>query len=108
MRLSVRTKLYGGFAATALLTLVLGAFALASVRQFVAAEEAFYVDSLGGTQLLLRYVERTGHGQTLLARYVALDDAAARDTVRAEIKALDAELADLRRRMDEADTDREE
>jgi methyl-accepting chemotaxis protein len=96
------------FGGLALLTLVLGAFAVFSVGRFAAAEDTFYGDAFGGTEMLSRYAERTGRGQLLVARYVAEEDEIKRAGVRGEIEKIDRELVELRRQMDEADTDRQD
>jgi signal transduction histidine kinase len=108
MRLGIRTKLLAACVATALFTGVLGWYAVGGMERMNDGERRMSVDVFGGTQLLATYIDDSWQARADMLDYLLSRDAAERETLRAEMAASDAALADLIQRMDQADTDRED
>ena len=108
MRLGIRTKLLAAFVATALFTGALGWYAIGGMERMNDGERRMSVDVFGGTQLLAAYIDASWQARADMLDYLLSTDAAERETLRAEMVANDAALADLIQRMDQADTDRED
>ena len=108
MILGLRAKLLGGFIALALVTVVLGAFALDALGRMRQRERVMYEDVFGGTYLVASYVERAADGRTAVLEYLLSEDPATQARLRQDIASIDSDLADLSQQMDEADTDRED
>src|SRR5712691_10749081 len=108
MRIGIRVKLLAGFVATALFTGVLGWYAASSMERLNDGTRTMSVDVFGGTHLLATWLDRSWESRSDLLPYLLADDPAQRDRLRGDMAAIDGELANIVRRMDEADTDRED
>jgi signal transduction histidine kinase/CheY-like chemotaxis protein len=108
MRIGIRFKLLAGFAATALFTGVLGWYAAATMERLNEGTRTMSVDVFGGTHLLATWLDRSWESRSDLLPYLLAEDPAQRARLRTNMASIDGELADLARRMDEADTDRED
>ena len=108
MRIGIRVKLLAGFVATALFTGVLGWYAASSMERLNDGTRTMSVDVFGGTHLLATWLDRSWESRSDLLPYLLADDQAQRDRLRSDMTVIDGELANIVRRMDEADTDRED
>ena len=108
MRIGIRVKLLAGFVATALFTGVLGWYAASSMERLNDGTRTMSVDVFGGTHLLATWLDRSWESRSDLLPYLLADDPAQRDRLRSDMTVIDGELANIIRRMDEADTDRED
>jgi signal transduction histidine kinase/CheY-like chemotaxis protein/HPt (histidine-containing phosphotransfer) domain-containing protein len=108
MRLGLRVKLLAGFAATALFTGVLGWYAASSMERLNDGTRIMAVDVFGGTHLLATWLDRAWESRSDLLPYLIAEDPAQRELLHSDMTSIDAELADLAQRMDEADTDRQD
>src|SRR5919202_1049491 len=108
MRIGIRVKLLAGFVATALFTGVLGWYAASSMERLNDGTRTMSVDVFGGTHLLATWLDRSWESRSDLLPYLLSDDPAERDRLRNDMASIDAELANIVLRMDEADTDRED
>jgi signal transduction histidine kinase/CheY-like chemotaxis protein len=108
MRIGIRVKLLAGFVATALFTGVLGWYAASSMERLNDGTRTMSVDVFGGTHLLATWLDRSWESRSDLLPYLLADDPAQRDRLRTDMTVIDGELTNIVRRMDEADTDRED
>jgi signal transduction histidine kinase/ActR/RegA family two-component response regulator len=108
MRIGIRVKLLAGFVATALFTGVLGWYAASSMERLNDGTRTMSVDVFGGTHLLATWLDRSWESRSDLLPYLLSDDPAERARLRNDMASIDAELANIVLRMDEADTDRED
>jgi methyl-accepting chemotaxis protein len=108
MDLGIRAKLLLTFGAMALLTALLGGFGIYGLQQMDEGSTTLYSDVLVGSHMLTKYVQQAATGRRATLAYPMAGTPAERQALRAEIVAVDKALADLARKMDEADTDRED
>jgi signal transduction histidine kinase/CheY-like chemotaxis protein/HPt (histidine-containing phosphotransfer) domain-containing protein len=108
VRVGIRAKLLTAFAFTALFTGVLGWYAVGSIERLNDGERTMYGDVFGGTHLLGTYIDDSWQARSDMLDYLLSDDPGDRQRLRASIDSTDAKLEDLVRKMDEADTDRED
>jgi signal transduction histidine kinase/DNA-binding NarL/FixJ family response regulator/HPt (histidine-containing phosphotransfer) domain-containing protein len=108
-KIGIRAKLLAGFAATALFTGALGLYAVNSMERLNDGERTMYGDVFGGTHLLATYIDEVWQARADMLDYLLSDDPTeTTPKMRRMVVNSDAKLADLVRRMDEADTDRED
>ncbi|MGE3272889.1 MAG: methyl-accepting chemotaxis protein, partial [Chloroflexota bacterium] len=106
MKLGIRAKLLSTFGMLALLTSILGGFGAYGLGQLQESSTTLYSDVLVGSQLLTQYVGHAAAGRRAVLSYPVAGTPTERQALRAQIVAEDKALADLVRKMDEADTDR--
>jgi signal transduction histidine kinase len=107
-RVGVRARTLTGFLALAVLATTLGGYGLITIQRLNDSQHTVYTDVFGGTHLLATYIDRTWHTRRDVTAYTYSTDPAARQALREQIVARDAELATLAEAMDQADTDRED
>ena len=108
MFLGIRAKLLSSFIGLAMLTIVLGGFAMRTFDGLNERERVMYEDVFGGTYLVASYADRTADGRQAALAYLLEDDANRRAQLRQDIAAADASLVELSRQIDQADTDRQD
>ena len=108
MFLGVRAKLLSSFFGLAMLTIVLGGFAVRTFEGLNQRERVMYEDVFGGTYLLATYTDRSSDGRAAALAYLLEDDPNKRAQLRQEIAATDTDLSQLSREIDAADTDRQD
>src|SRR5919202_2964680 len=108
MDFGIRSKLLAAFIAVALFTGALGWYTLQTLEQVNTSQRTVYGDVFGGTNLLATWVDVSWQDRESLLGILLTDDPSESSATRSEIAALDAQLADLARQMDIADTDRED
>jgi PAS domain S-box-containing protein len=106
--LGIRAKLLGSFIGLAMLTIVLGGFAASTFDALNQRERIMYNDVFGGTDLVASYLDRSSDGRAAALAYLVSDDPAQRARIRQESMAIDADLAELSREIDQADDDRQD
>jgi signal transduction histidine kinase/ActR/RegA family two-component response regulator/HAMP domain-containing protein len=104
--LGIRAKLLCSFIGLAMLTIVLGGFAASTFDGLNQRERLMYGDVFGGTYLVASYLDRSSDGRAAALAYLILDDPEQRARLRQESAAVDADLRELSREIDQADTDR--
>jgi PAS domain S-box-containing protein len=106
--LGIRAKLLTSFIGLALLTIVLGGFAVSTFEGLNQRERVMYEDVFGGTYLVATYTDRSSDGRQAALAYLLGGDPNKRAQLRQEIAATDADLSELSREIDAADTDRQD
>src|SRR5918912_1251756 len=106
--LGIRAKLLCSFIGLAMLTIVLGGFAASTFDGLNQRERLMYGDVFGGTYLVASYLDRSSDGRATALAYLVLDDPEQRARLRQESAAVDADLRELSREIDDADSDRQD
>ena len=106
--LGIRAKLLSSFIGLAMLTIVLGGFAVSTFEGLNQRERVMYEDVFGGTYLVSAYTDRSADGRAATLEYLLTEDPERRAQLRQEIAVADADLMQLSREIDAADTDRED
>jgi signal transduction histidine kinase/DNA-binding response OmpR family regulator len=104
--MGIRAKLLAGFAATALFTGVLGMYAIDTMERLNEGERTMYGDVFGGTHLLATYIDDVWQARSDMLDYLLSDEPS--PAMRQSVQDSEASLSELAKRMDEADTDRED
>jgi len=106
--LGIRAKLLSSFIGLAMLTVVLGGFAVSTFEGLNQRERVMYEDVFGGTYLVAAYADRSSDGRTAAVEYLLEENPQRRAELRQDIAAVDADLIDLSRQIDAADAHRED
>ncbi len=103
MQLGIRGKLLAAFSATAAFTVVLGVYALTSMGQINAGQQAMYTDAFRGTYVLSRFADQSWAVRSHLLAYVVAETPDERAALRAKITQGDADVAATLREMEAMD-----
>jgi Four helix bundle sensory module for signal transduction len=87
---------------------VLGWYAATAMERLNEGTRTMSVDVFGGTHLLATWLDRSWESRSDLLPYLLAQDAAQRARLRTNMATIDQELSEVARRMDDADTDRED
>jgi CHASE3 domain sensor protein len=108
MSLGIRAKLWAGFGACAICTLVLATYVYVAIGGLADNEQTLADDVFGGTLLLAQYLDVSWASRSDVQGYLLADDPAQRAEVRSQVRKLDQNVAQLSQDMDKADTDRQD
>jgi signal transduction histidine kinase/CheY-like chemotaxis protein/HAMP domain-containing protein len=106
--LGIRAKLLGGFFVVALFTAALSVYDVFTMERLNNNQRTMYVDVFGGTYLLAAYVDLFSGERSAVLQYLVAEDPAVTSRLRDDLATMDAQMRDLTRQMDEADTDRQD
>jgi hypothetical protein len=90
----------------AMFTGAIGLNAVATVDRLNASHHALYAEAFGETRLLVAWVDQARVAESDLSEYMLEMDPAARERLRAEMAASDAQIAELGAQIYGLDADR--